>query len=223
MTDWGRKMFVTPGVVVDGKLVTNDLVDINLGIRILLGHSYYEDWAKSSREMFVDARPAGQPGRRRHPWNQHTIPKPRQARLRRQATAGRCRRAGSTAPTTSPSTPAAARSRGCGRRRCPAWSTCGYVKATGNSVVINLPRTALKPEVTFEWKIPQWSNALERNRARTYFQAYAAALALHFMREGAGRGPGRPHQDLDAVRGARTRRSASASPRRCAACSATTW
>src|SRR6478672_4443485 len=27
MTDWGRKMFVTPGVVVDGKLVTNDLVD----------------------------------------------------------------------------------------------------------------------------------------------------------------------------------------------------
>jgi hydrogenase large subunit len=37
MTDWGRKMFVTPGVVVDGKLVTTDLVDINLGIRILLG------------------------------------------------------------------------------------------------------------------------------------------------------------------------------------------
>ena len=37
MTEWGRAMFVTPGVVVDGKLVTNDLVDINLGIRILLG------------------------------------------------------------------------------------------------------------------------------------------------------------------------------------------
>ncbi len=30
-------MFVTPGVVVDGKLVTTDLVEINLGIRILLG------------------------------------------------------------------------------------------------------------------------------------------------------------------------------------------
>jgi len=37
MTDWGRKMFVTPGVVVDGELVTTDLVDINLNIRILLG------------------------------------------------------------------------------------------------------------------------------------------------------------------------------------------
>jgi len=56
----------------------------------------------------------------------------------------------------------------------------GYVKATGHSVQINLPRTALKPEASFEWKIPQWSNAIERNRARTYFQAYAAAQALYF-------------------------------------------
>ena len=47
--------------------------------------------------------------------------------------------------------------------------------------MINLPRTALKPEVTFEWKIPKWSNAIERNRARTYFQAYAAAPALDFI------------------------------------------
>ena len=52
MTEWGRKMFVTPGVVVDGKLVTTDLVDINLGIRILLGSSYYEDW--DDQEMFVN-------------------------------------------------------------------------------------------------------------------------------------------------------------------------
>ena len=37
-------MFVTPSVIVDGKVVTNDLVDINLQMRILLGSSYYEDW-----------------------------------------------------------------------------------------------------------------------------------------------------------------------------------
>jgi hydrogenase large subunit len=47
-------------------------------------------------------------------------------------------------------------------------------------VKIQLPRTALKPATEYEWKIPRWSNAIERNRARTYFQAYAAALALHF-------------------------------------------
>ena len=39
MERWGRRMFVTPGIVVDGNLVTTSLVDINLGIRILLGHS----------------------------------------------------------------------------------------------------------------------------------------------------------------------------------------
>jgi hydrogenase large subunit len=67
------------------------------------------------------------------------------------------------------------------------WSTAlaglvdiGYVKATGGSVKIYLPKTAMKPEVEFEWTIPKWSNAIERNRARTYFQAYAAAAALHF-------------------------------------------
>ena len=53
MDDWGDAMFVTPGIVVDGELVTTDLVDINLGIRILLGSSYYDDWA--DEETFVDA------------------------------------------------------------------------------------------------------------------------------------------------------------------------
>ena len=67
------------------------------------------------------------------------------------------------------------------------WSTAlsglvntSQIKATGSSVQIHLPRSALKPETTFEWKIPQWSNAIERDRSRTYFQAYAAACALHF-------------------------------------------
>ncbi len=36
-------------------------------------------------------------------------------------------------------------------------------------------------EVNLEWKIPQWSNTIERDRARTYFQAYAAAAALDFI------------------------------------------
>ena len=51
------------------------------------------------------------------------------------------------------------------------------------SVKIYLPKTATLPEVEFEWKIPQWSNAIERDRARTYFQAYAAACALYFVEQ----------------------------------------
>ena len=180
MSDWGKKMYVTPGIIVDGKLVTNDLVDINLGIRILLGHSYYEDWVKSGREVFVTKDPLGNPVDERHPWNQHTIPKP-QARDWDNAYSW------TMSPRWFDGTDHLALDTG-GGPIARLWSTAlsglvdagGYVVATGHSVQINLPRTALKPAVSFEWKIPKWSNALERNRARTYFQAYAAGLALYF-------------------------------------------
>jgi hydrogenase large subunit len=56
-----------------------------------------------------------------------------------------------------------------------------YVNATGESVQINLPKTPDTPDTTLEWKIPQWSNAIERDRARIYFVAYAAGMALHFL------------------------------------------
>jgi len=49
----------------------------------------------------------------------------------------------------------------------------GHVRATGTGVEIHLPKTALAPPLDLEWRIPRWSNTLERNRARSYFQAYA--------------------------------------------------
>ena len=69
--------------------------------------------------------------------------------------------------------------------------------------MINLPKTALKPEVALEWKIPQWSNTIERDRARTYFQAYAAAAALDFIEKALADVRAGQHQDLGALRGAR--------------------
>ena len=79
----------------------------------------------------------------------------------------------------------------------------GTVKATGTSVKMILPRTMNMAEVEFEWKIPKWSNTLERNRARTYFQAYSAAAALFFVERAlvprcTPAGP----NDLDRVQGA---------------------
>jgi hydrogenase large subunit len=181
MSDWGRKMFVTPGIIVDGKLVTNDLVKINLGIRILLGSSYYDDW--DGKEMFVTHDPLGNPVDRRHPWNQHTIPKPQRRDFKGNYTwvmSPRWFDGVDHLPLDTGGGPLAR-----------LWSTAlsglvdiGYVKATGNSVKINLPKTATKPEVSFEWKVPRWSNTIERDRARTYFQAYSAACALHFVEKG---------------------------------------
>lgn len=182
MGDWGRKAFVTPGVIVDGRLVTNDLVDINLGIRILLGSSFYEDW--QDREPFVTEDPLGNPVDHRHPWNQHTIPRPQKRDFDDKYS-------WVMSPRWFDGTDHLALDTG-GGPLARLWSTAlsglvdtGHIKATGHSVLINLPRTATKPETTFEWRIPMHqgqplSNAIERNRARTYFQAYAAAAALHF-------------------------------------------
>ena len=181
MNNWGNQMFVTPGVVVDGELVTTNLVDINLGIRILLGSSYYDDWADSG-ETFVAKDPLGNPVDKRHPWNQTTTPRPQKRDFAGKYTWVMSprwydKRTGDHLALDTGGGPIAR-----------FWATAlagkvdiGYVKATGHSVKIYLPKTVSLPEVEFEWKVPKWSNAIERDRARTYFQAYAAACALHFM------------------------------------------
>src|SRR5580704_14374941 len=185
MTNWGRGMFVTPGVIVDGKQLTTDLVDINLNIRILLGSSYYEDWRGG--ETFVRQDPLGNPVDQRHPWNQTTIPKPEKRDF-----SGKYTWVMSPRWFEKTSNEYLALDTG-GGPIARLWSTAlaglvdiGYIKSTGSSVKIYLPKTASLPEMEFEWHIPKWSNALERNRARTYFQAYAAAAALHFLDQALG-------------------------------------
>ena len=80
MDDWGNEMFVTPGIVVDGELVTTNLVDINLGIRILLGSSLLRGLGRARRRS-SPKDPLGNPVDKRHPWNQTTIPKPQKRDL----------------------------------------------------------------------------------------------------------------------------------------------
>ena len=180
MDEWGRAMYVTPGVIVDGKLVTTSLVDINLGIRILLGSSYYDDWQDG--ETFVATDPLGNPVDQRHPWNQTTVPKPQKRDFN-----------GNYSWVMSPrwydkrTGDYLALDTG-GGAIARLWATAlanlvhtGYVESTGHSVQINLPRSAHFPEMQLEWKVPQWSNAVERDRARAYFIAYAASMAFFFL------------------------------------------
>jgi hydrogenase large subunit len=181
MNDAGNGSFVTPGIVVDGELVTTNLVDINLGLRILLGSSFYDDW--DQEEPFVTRDPLGNPVDQRHPWNQTTLPKPQKRDFDKNyswvmSPRWLDERTGDHLALDTGGGPLAR-----------LWATAlarlvdtGYVKATGNSVEINLPGTSTMPETSFEWKVPeQGSNTLERGRARAYFIAYSAAQAVYFV------------------------------------------
>jgi hydrogenase large subunit len=183
MSDWGRKMYVTPGIVLDGELRTTDLVEINLGIRILLGSSYYDDW--QNEQTFVSHDPLGNAVDKRHPWNQTTLPKPQKRDLEN----GNYSWVMSPRWFDSRSGDHLALDTG-GGPFARLWATAlagivdtGTVKATGRSVQINLPKSAAFPEMQFEWMIPSWSNTLERNRARIYFTAYSAAMACYFVEQ----------------------------------------
>jgi len=180
MADWGRKMFVTPGIVVDGELVTTNLVEINTGMRILLGSSYYDEWG--DRDRFVTEDPLGNPIDAAHPWNQHTLPKPQARDFDNQYS-------WVMSPRWHDGKDHLALETG-GGPLARLWVTAlaglvdiGFVKSTGDGVDITLPRTAGMPEMTLRWDVPQWANTLERDRARSYFQAYAAAAALHFVEQ----------------------------------------
>jgi hydrogenase large subunit len=181
MNDAGNGSFVTPGIVVDGELLTTNLVDINLGLRILLGSSFYDDW--DQEEPFVTRDPLGNPVDQRHPWNQTTLPKPQKRDFDTNyswvmSPRWLDERTGDHLALDTGGGPLAR-----------LWATAlaglvdtGYVKATGSSVEINLPGTSTMPETSFEWKIPeQGSNTLERGRARAYFIAYSAAQAVYFV------------------------------------------
>jgi hydrogenase large subunit len=182
MATWGRASYVTPGVVVDGKLVTTSLVDINVNMRILLGHSYYQDWVDDG-EMFVKEDPLGNPIDRRHPWNQTTVPKPQKRNLDGgnyswvMSPRWLDQRTGDHLALDTGGGPLAR-----------LWATAlanmvktPFVRATGTGVKILLPKTRSSGEVELEWRIPAHANTLERNRARAYFIAYAAAMALYFV------------------------------------------
>ena len=134
------------GIVIDDKLITTDLLDINLNIRILLGSSYYRDWEQG--ETFVKHAPLGNSIDQRHPWNQTTVPKPQKRDFNGNYTWVMSprwldKRTGDHLALDTGGGPIAR-----------LWSTAlaglvdlGYVKAPGDKTVrIRLPKTGTKPE-----------------------------------------------------------------------------
>ena len=201
MNEWGNKRYITPGVAFDGELITTDLVEINLMIRILLGSSYFDDWTETETPL-VTQDPLGNPVDPRHPWNKVTIPRPQKRDFadkyswvvsprmydKRNDKYVCCDTGGG---------PFA-------RQWCTAKAGLvdfGYAKATGESIQMVLPRTPDSPEMELEWKVPEKSNAIERDRARSYHQAYSALIGLHCLERAFTEVRARADEELEQLQG----------------------
>lgn len=187
MGAWGDRRDVSPGVVIDGKLVTTNLVDIHLGIHEYIAHSFYDDWDGGE----VDKDPLGNRVSPHHPWNKDTRPRPVKLDWGGKyswVTSPRWVRNGKVhVVETGPI--------------ARMWATAASKKpeaSTGNSVKFVLPKTnivglpdALNAEMEVEWKIPKVVNVVERLRARIYYLAYMTYIAykellqvLGYVKEG---------------------------------------
>ena len=179
MTDWGRQRYITPGVAIDGELITTDLVEINLMIRILLGSSYFDGW--ENEPTLVTHDPLGNPVDKNHPWNKVTLPKPQKRDFTDKYTwvvSPRIydKRTDTHVCCDTGGGPFA-------RQWCTAKAGPGRLRlrarrpATRSRWCCRAP--ASSPEMELEWKVPEKSNAIERDRARSYHQAYSALVGLH--------------------------------------------
>ena len=181
LSRWGDARKVSPGVVVNGKLITTDLVEINIGVREFVNHSYYEDWDFKD----VERDPLDNYVATEHPWNKETKPSPKESHKWGDkyswGTAPRWHDWKNKVDGMTHVVEAGPISR--------MWTTAqaGKVKeSTGKSVKFTLPKAAVAgfrvpDEVSFEWKIPKSVNAVERVRARAYYHAYSAYVAYNML------------------------------------------
>jgi hydrogenase large subunit len=167
--EWGDRRWATPGVVIDGKLVTTNLHHINMGLEEFVEHSFYEGWENEGLRHQTD--PSGNPISPHHPWNKETKPKPTHKRNWKE------RYTWGTAPRWDRQVME------CGTY-ARMWITAAaaklphteFMEATGTSLKLHAPKTLL-PAMEFEWKIPEVWNAFERNRNRAYHILYSMLVA----------------------------------------------
>jgi hydrogenase large subunit len=165
--EWGERRWATPGVIVDGQVVTTKLQALNIGIEEFIEHSYYQPW--DSPRFTTD--PAGNPISPFHMWNKETKPQPSGQNWREKyswATAPRWDRRAMEAECSARLWLIAAGGVMPHRR---------FLEPTGTSLKIHVPESTL-PAMDLEWKVPQVWNAFERNRGRAYHLVLTTVVAF---------------------------------------------
>ena len=222
MTEWGRKRYITPGIAINGELITTDLVEINLMIRILLGCSYFDGW--ENEPTFVTEDPLGNPVDKNHPWNKVTLPKPQKRDFARQVHVGRVaahlrqahRHARLLRHRRRPVRPPVVHGQGRPRR----------LRLRQGDRAQHPDGAAALAQLAGDGDGVEGAGEVERDRARSRPHLPPGLLgADRAAQPGAGDegGAGRPDQELERLQGSRAAPSAAASTRRRAACSRTTW
>lgn len=165
----GLRRWATPGVILDGELITTNLHHINMGLEEFVEHAFYDSWEDEGVRHQAD--PLGNPVSPNHPWNKETKPAPVHKRSWKE------RYTWATAPRWD------RQSFECGTY-ARMWVTAAagkmphnrFMQATGSSLKMHVPKSVL-PAMELEWKIPEVWNAFERNRNRAYHILYSMLVA----------------------------------------------
>jgi len=156
MDVWGEKRGATPGIIINGRIKTTRLTEINKGIMESVAHSWYEEWGS---QEFNDVSV-------KHPWNKETLPNPTAKDWKKKYSWSTAPRWNGIAVEVGP--------------LARMWTTAAAGKlpeAGGGRLRFTLPKASL-PEVEMEYRAPSKPNTIERLRARAYFAAWSAYTAL---------------------------------------------
>lgn len=149
----GRARWAAPGVIVDGRLVTDDLRAISEGLEEGVEHSFYGDAGGSPAERVARPQPGAVGLGGRYSWSTSVRWQGRSLET------GPGARLWATALRGSvPDNP--------------------FITAQDGALQMDLPEAAL-PRLTLEWRPPAAWNAVERNRARLYGIVFAALVAAN--------------------------------------------
>lgn len=166
--DWGARRYSTPGVVIDGELVTTRLTDINIGWEEFVDRSYYED----SHTTRYGTDPLGNPISPYHPWNKRTLPKPGPQSWKDRYT-------WSTAPRWDREVvESGAYSRLLMTAMAQQHPVNDFYEATGRSLRMHVPKGET-PAMELEWHVPERWNAFERNRGRAYHFVFSQLVSYN--------------------------------------------
>ena len=167
--EWGSQRMSPPGVVIDGRLRTSRLRQINVGMEEFVAHSFYQDW----EEQPLKEAPDGAPLSPFHPWNKSTIPRPERRNWKERYSwsteprwdrepmeCGPLARQWMAATVGTPDTP--------------------FISGGSGLLEITIPKGTL-PETVVTWRVPPVVNAFERNRARAVHVGYCLMVAYTYL------------------------------------------